>query len=112
MERDDAYLKHVRDSIFNIEQFTQDITYQEFSKNKLIQDATIRELEIIGEAVKRISEHLKTEHSDIPWKDIAGTRDKLIHDYFDVDLEAVWKMIKEDLKVLKHQIVDILDKKS
>jgi uncharacterized protein with HEPN domain len=70
----------------------------------MIQDAIIRQIEIIGEASKLISEKIKEKSPSIPWKDIAGMRDKLIHNYFGVDIEAVWKTIKEDIPILKKEI--------
>ena len=84
------------------------------SKNKLlkdinIKDATIRRLEIIGEAEKNISNSLKEKYPNIEWKGIIGTRDKFSHAYFDVNLEVVWDIIKEDLPRLKKQIKEILD---
>jgi len=73
----------------------------------LIQSAVIRELEIIGEAAKNVSVETKSKHPDIPWKQMSGLRDKLIHDYFGVDLDAVWETVKRDLPVLKEKLVDL-----
>jgi uncharacterized protein with HEPN domain len=73
-------------------------------KNYLVQDGVIRQIEIIGEATKRLSKETKENHSDIPWKDIAGMRDKLIHDYFGVDIDAVWDTVKKDIPTLKKRI--------
>ncbi|MBI4647320.1 MAG: DUF86 domain-containing protein [Bacteroidia bacterium] len=74
---------------------------------KCLQDAVIRQLEIIGEATKKISDNLKEKHPDIPWKDIAGMRDKLIHDYIDIDLSVVWKTASEDVPFLKNLLNDV-----
>ncbi|MEM2882202.1 MAG: HepT-like ribonuclease domain-containing protein [Candidatus Bathyarchaeia archaeon] len=74
------------------------------------QYAVLRALEIIGEATKNLSEELKSEHRRIPWKDIAGMRDKLIHEYFGVDLELIWETIERELPELKGEILKILKK--
>jgi uncharacterized protein with HEPN domain len=72
------------------------------------QYAVLRGLEIIGEATKNLSRELKTKHREIPWREIAGMRDKLIHEYFGVNLELVWVTIKNELPELKNQILKIL----
>jgi len=109
MSRDEAvYLKHVLDAISRIEEYVQGIEETDFKQNYLIQDGVIRQLEIIGEAVKRISNEIRLKYQNIPWQDIAGTRDKLIHQYFGVDIEKVWVMVKEDIPVLKREVSEIL----
>lgn len=102
-----VYLKHIRDAISRIEEYTKAVGYDDFIKNNLIQDGVIRQLEIIGEATKRLSAGLK-KNPHIAWKDIAGMRDKLIHDYLGVDLDAVWDTVKKDIPVLKKEIKKIL----
>ena len=87
---------------------TKDIDYEEFANNRLIRHATIKELEIIGEAVKNIPEEIKDKYPQIPWKNIAGMRDILVHAYFKVDTAIVWGVIKERLPELKEQIEKIL----
>jgi uncharacterized protein with HEPN domain len=74
----------------------------------LLQDGAIRQIEIIGEAVRHVSKDLRKSYSEIPWQDIAGMRDKLIHDYFGVDIDKVWLTTQEDLPVLKEQIMRIM----
>ena len=109
MNRDEkVYLQHIIDAISRIEEYLQGIDEGTFSQRPLIQDGVIRQLEIIGEAVKRISSELRERYSHIPWQDIAGTRDKLIHHYFGVDIEKVWLMVREDMPVFKEEVKKIL----
>lgn len=104
MEKDKVYLHHVLDAISTIEDYTKELNFEGFLKTKLVQDGVVRELEIIGEAVKNLSDEIKDKYQSIPWRDIADMRNKLIHEYFGVDLEAVWEVIEKDLPVLKKEI--------
>jgi len=106
---DSVYLRHVSDAIDRIEEYTGDLTYKGFLKNHLRQDAAIRQIEVIGEAVKKLSSGFKKGHPDIPWKDVAGMRDKLIHDYFGVDLDAVWDTIEKDIPQLRDKLRAIIE---
>ena len=94
MKEDKIFLKHILDSINQIEEYLNGVVFEDFIKRKLIQDGVIRQLEIIGEATKHLSPELREKSSNIPWEDIAGMRDKLIHHYFGVDLEAVYTIKK------------------
>lgn len=107
MKSDKIYLSHIKDAIRDIETFTAKLTKKEFRASKLIQSAVIRQIEIIGEATKNLSPTLKSKYKNIPWKDIAGMRDMLIHEYFGVDLEAVWRTVTEDIPSLKKQLAKI-----
>lgn len=108
-ERDDTvYLRHILDAVARIEEYLQKIDQKVFSKTSLLQDGVIRQIEVIGEAAKRISYSLRNKYSNIPWKDIAGMRDKLIHDYFGVDIDAVWSTAKKDIPMFKKEIKEIL----
>jgi len=108
MKNNRVYLNHILDSICRIEEYSSHLDYDDFMNKSLIQDGIIRQIEVIGEASKRISTQLRDDHPDIPWKDIAGMRDKLIHNYFGVDLDAVWKTVQEDIPELKRRLISIL----
>ena len=108
MVKDDlAYVEHILDCIRKIKEFSEGLSFKEFSGNELVQDAIIRNIEIIGEASKKISSDTKQIYFEISWKEIAGMRDKLIHDYLGVDVEVVWRTIKEDIPILERQIKEI-----
>ncbi len=100
-------LNDIQEAIRRIELFTQDIDYEDFLEDIKTQDAVIRNLEIIGEAAKNITDELKEKYPQILWKDLAGIRDKLIHHYFGVNLEIVWTIIDEDLPLLRKEIQQI-----
>ena len=85
------YLKDILDAIAFIEEFTSGMDFEDFSKDRKTQFAVIRALEIIGEAAKAIPEDFKKEHPEVPWREMAGMREELIHAYFGVDLHVVWK---------------------
>jgi uncharacterized protein with HEPN domain len=108
MKDDKVYLQHILDCIEKIEVFTKDITRYEFDQNILVQDAVMRNIEIIGEATKKISINYRTIHPEIPWKEMSGMRDKLIHDYLDVDQEVIWMTIESDIPLLKEIISKLL----
>ena len=95
------YLQDILESISAIEEYTRKLSEKEFLSKQQVQDAVLRRFEIIGEAVKKVDENFKREHSDVPWKEIAGMRDILIHEYFGVNLKRVWLVIKNDLPVFK-----------
>jgi uncharacterized protein with HEPN domain len=103
-----VFLNYILDAINQIEEYTEYLTYEEFLEKRLIQDAVIRQLEIIGEATKNISPSTTENYPLIPWKEIAGMRDKLIHVYFGVDLDEVWNTTKRDIPELKTVIETIL----
>ncbi len=106
---DSIYLQHILDAIQKIDIYLQGIGKDEFLTNSLIQDGTIRQLEIIGEATKQLSSELRDQQSSIPWSQMAGMRDKLIHHYFGVDLGTVWLTATQDIPELRIPIQSLID---
>jgi uncharacterized protein with HEPN domain len=103
-KNDQVYLLHILEAIDQIHEYTLGLDYDAFLKSRLIQDGVIRQLEIIGEATKNLSQETRDKAPQIPWKDMAGMRDVLIHQYFGVDLVAVWTTLEQDLPLLEQEI--------
>lgn len=109
MKRDPTvYLQHILDATDRVRQYLGSMDEASFLDNSLVQDGVIRQLEIIGEATKRLPDDLRRKYPQVPWADIAGMRDKLVHDYFGVDLDKVWLTANDDLSALKSEVVKIL----
>lgn len=102
-----VFIEHILDAIDDIQSSIKNLSKKEFVEIGDVRDATIRRIEVIGEAVKNMSENLKNKHREIEWKKISGTRDRLIHSYFNVDLDITWDIIKKDIPVLKKHIEKI-----
>lgn len=102
------YLKDIVDSIEKIIEYTEKLSFKKFSDNELVIDAVVRNFEIIGEASKNIPSRIKSSYQNIPWKEMAGMRDKVIHEYFGVDLDIVWKTIKTRLPNLKISLKNVM----
>ena len=97
---DRALLKDIELCIQKIQSYTAGMSAEQFEQDERTQDAVIRNLEVIGEATKSLSEHIREEYGTIPWRAIARTRDKLIHHYFGVNLDTVWQIAKDELPQL------------
>ena len=106
--KDIDLIRDLNESIQRIISYTRNIEYDDFIHDYKTQDAVIRNIEIMGEAVKSLSEKTRIDNADIPWNSIAGTRDKLIHDYFGVNIDIVWNIVKEDIPGLLPKIKVIL----
>lgn len=107
MKDDKVYLEHIMDSLRKILDYAQELSLDAFLKDTKTQDACIRQLEVIGEATKRLSMSTRQRFVQVPWKDMAGMRDKLIHDYIQVDLMIVWVTISEEATPLLIKIEQI-----
>ncbi|MCC5912491.1 MAG: DUF86 domain-containing protein [Clostridiaceae bacterium] len=107
MKDDRTYLNHIVECINNIETYTEE-GKEKFMESTLIQDAVIRNLEIVGEATKKISIDVRNSYAELPWREMAGLRDVLIHDYFGVDVKIVWNVVEKELPKVKKGIKHIL----
>ena len=105
------YIYHMLDAIKAIESYTKGYTFTDFLKTKMAQDAVMRNLEIMGEAAKRVSKDVREKYPVIEWKKIAGMRDILIHEYMGVDVHKVWRVIESRLPTLKKELVKIVKEK-
>lgn len=106
------YLADILDAISKIEKFVQDLNFESFTKDDKTVYAVVRALEIVGEAAKKIPKGIKNRYTSIPWREMTGIRDKLIHEYFGVNLVVVWKTVCEDLPRLKPLIIKMIDELS
>ena len=106
---DTTYLQHILDAVLKVESYLEGMDEAAFGADSRTQDAVVRRLEIIGEATKKLSQDTRQRSPDTRWQDIAGTRDKLIHDYFGVDLHRVWNMAQRDLAELKNTVRRLID---
>jgi uncharacterized protein with HEPN domain len=108
----DDYLADIIEAIGDIHSFVDGLDYDAFSSDKKTVNAVIRSLEVIGEAVKKVPTELRQKHPDLPWKEIAGTRGKLIHEYFGVDLQILWETIQSDLDALDQGVRSLQQNRS
>ena len=101
-------LGEILEAVQLLQRYTEGLSYDAFAEDVEKQDAVVRRLEIIGEAVKGLPESLRAKYPDVPWRDIAGARDIMIHEYFRVDLELAWEMVQDDLPALAAEVSKIL----
>ena len=110
MNRDyKLYVKDILDCIDKIEAFVEGMDFNTFVKDDKTSSAVVRKLEVIGEATKNIPKEIRQKYKELPWSDMAGMRDKVIHFYFGIDYEIVWKVIKERLPEIKPYIEKIIE---
>ncbi len=102
-----TYIEDIVLAINKIEKYCKGMTKEDLINNELVQDAVVRNLEVIGEAVKKIPNDVRQSYSDIPWRKIAGLRDILIHEYFGINMNIVWDVIKNKLQTLKVAVLEI-----
>ena len=107
MKDDKLYLVHIMECIQQIESYTVG-GREAFVRSRMIQDAVLRNFEVMGEPTKRVSLSLRNSYPDVRWKDVAGLRDVLIHDYEGVDLDEVWNIVQIEMPTLKRQVTEIL----
>jgi len=110
MKRDDAvYLAHILDAMSQIKDYVEGLDCQGFLESRLVQDGVIRQFEIIGEATKNLSHETCNLAPAVPWKDMAGMRDKLVHQYFGVDISAIWESVRQDIPRVKKDVEMLLE---
>ncbi|ABQ28309.1 HepT-like ribonuclease domain-containing protein [Geotalea uraniireducens] len=110
--RDADYLRDILEAMARISSYTAGMSFEGFMDDPRTQDAVVRNLEVIGEATKRLSGELRKKYRTIPWKDMAGVRDKLIHHYFGIEYKIVWSIASVDLPKLTDELKDILAKEA
>lgn len=109
MKKDDTiYLHHILDAIGLIEEYTKGMSENEFLGNSMAHDAVVRQIEIIGEAARNVSDEFQEKHPNLPWMKMIGIRNKIIHEYFNINYAIVWDTIKDDLPALKRTIKKIV----
>jgi uncharacterized protein with HEPN domain len=105
---DQELVQDIIECAHRIRSYIERIGYDDFQQDHKTQDAVIRNIEVIGEAVKLLSDNIKKNNPNITWKEIAGTRDKLIHDYFGINIDVAWSIAKEDLPIFVEQLENIV----
>jgi len=100
MWRDDAYLLDILIAARKARKFVEGVTSDEFQRDEVMQNAVMRQLEIVGEAARRVCEDTRDAHPEVPWKELVGMRNRLVHEYFRIDIRKVWEAVKNDVPAL------------
>ena len=108
MKEDSVFIRHMLDSIARIREYLQGVTQSDFHSNPMVHDAVIRNYQVLGEACKKVSPFLKARNSHVPWKEIAATRDKIIHSYEKVDWDTLWITAMDDLPFLEKNLEKLI----
>lgn len=106
-KNDNTYRQHILEAIEQIETYIFGVSYEHFLQERLLQDGVVRQLEIIGEASRNLSTEFREQHSEIPWGQIIGMRNRMIHAYFDLNLSIVWEVVQYDLPHLKKELKNL-----
>lgn len=109
MKKDEVYLRHVLDAIAQIEVYVAGVRRDAFEADRMRQDAVVRQLEIIGEACRRVSPGFRATHEAVPWRAIIGMRNRIAHDYLGIDLDVIWETVQHDVPTLKQRLHAILE---
>lgn len=109
MSGDLVFLMHVRDSLREVRQFIEDESYEGFLENRMMQNAVMRSFEVVGEATRHLSPEFREARPEVPWRLMSDFRNKLIHDYFGLDLEVIWRTATEDTPVLLAQVEGMIE---
>jgi uncharacterized protein with HEPN domain len=108
MKDDLVYIHHVLDAIIQIQKYAKNLTSKKFLRSQITKDAVIRQVTIIGEASRRLSPDFQKNHPQVPWSQVIGMRNRLVHDYLGTDFGEVWRVVQEDLPTLKQQLRKML----
>ena len=108
--KDADYIRDIQDAIIRIADYIKGFTYDDFLADGKTKDAVVHNIEIVGEATKNLGNRIRNKYQQVPWKSMAGMRDRLTHGYFDVNYEIVWNIVKNELTILYNQIIEILAK--